>query len=52
MLPEVMREVATHTGLAPGPFRMLVNGALLLAVILWLPNGLVALPDRLRARPR
>ena len=48
MLPEVLREVASHTGLAPGPFRMLLNGALLLAVILWLPNGLVSLPSRLR----
>lgn len=50
LLPEVMREVASHTGVSPGPLRMLVNGVILLLVILFLPNGLVSLPARLRRR--
>ena len=51
-LPEVVREVGARTGLAPGPFRLLLNGAVLLAVILWLPNGLISLPARLRERAK
>jgi branched-chain amino acid transport system permease protein len=52
VLPEVLREVGARIGLAPGPFRLLLNGAILLAVILYLPNGLVSLPAVLRRRVR
>jgi branched-chain amino acid transport system permease protein len=52
LLPEVVREAGAQLGLAPGPFRMLLDGAVLLAVILWLPNGLASLPERLRPRAR
>jgi len=52
VLPEVLREVGARMGLAPGPFRLLLNGAILLAVILYLPNGLVSLPAVLRRRVR
>jgi branched-chain amino acid transport system permease protein len=52
LLPEVLREVGARLGLAPGPFRLLLNGAILLAVILYLPNGLVSLPAVLRRRVR
>jgi ABC-type branched-subunit amino acid transport system permease subunit len=31
---------------------MMLNGAVLLAVILWLPEGLISLPSRLRLRRR
>jgi branched-chain amino acid transport system permease protein len=48
VLPEVLREVGARLGLAPGPFRLFLNGVILLAVILYLPNGLVSLPRRLR----
>ena len=51
-LPEVVREIGARVGLAPGPFRMLLNGLVLLAVILWLPNGLISLPARLREMAR
>ena len=50
VLPEVLREVGARLGLAPGPFRLFLNGAILLAVILYLPNGLVSLPARLRRK--
>jgi branched-chain amino acid transport system permease protein len=50
VLPEALRELGGRVGLAPGPFRMLLSGAVLLLVILWLPNGLASLPGRLRAR--
>ena len=50
LLPEVLREVGARLGFAPGPFRLFLNGAILLAVILYLPNGLVSLPQRLRRR--
>jgi branched-chain amino acid transport system permease protein len=49
LLPEVLREVSRLTGLQPGPLRLLVNGLVLLAVIIFLPNGIVSLPERLRA---
>jgi branched-chain amino acid transport system permease protein len=49
-LPEVLREIGARTGLQPGAFRLLLNGLVLLAVILFLPNGLVSLPERRRAR--
>src|SRR2546430_4283903 len=52
VLPELMRELGTRLGLAPGPFRLFLNGAILLAVILYLPNGLVSLPERFRRRAR
>lgn len=48
-LPEVLREVSARVGLAPGPLRLFVNGAVLLAVILFLPEGISSLPRRLRA---
>src|SRR5437899_6031705 len=50
LLPEVLREAGARLGLAPGPFRLFLNGAILLAVILYLPNGLVSLPARFRRR--
>ena len=50
MLPELLREVAPLLGIEPGPLRYLVNGLVLLAVILYLPNGMVSLPQRLRER--
>jgi branched-chain amino acid transport system permease protein len=49
-LPELMREISARIGVSPGPFRLFVNGVILLAVILFLPNGLVSLPSRLRTR--
>ena len=49
LLPEGLREVSHLTGMEPGPLRLLANGLVLLAVILFLPNGLVSLPGRLRA---
>jgi branched-chain amino acid transport system permease protein len=52
LLPEVLREVAPRLGIEPGPLRTLVNGLVLLAVILFLPNGIVSLPARLRERRR
>jgi branched-chain amino acid transport system permease protein len=52
VLPELLREAGTRLGLAPGPFRLLLNGAILLAVILYLPNGLVSLPAGFRRRAR
>ena len=50
LLPELLREAAPLVGIEPGPLRLAVNGVILLAVILYLPNGLVSLPDRLRER--
>lgn len=52
VLPEVLREVAPLLGIEPGPLRALVNGVVLLVVILFLPNGIVSLPARLRERRR
>ena len=52
VLPEAMREVGSRLGLSPGPFRMFLDGAILLAVILYLPNGLVSLPRKLFTRRR
>jgi branched-chain amino acid transport system permease protein len=48
-LPEVLRELAPLVGIEPGPLRLLVNGLVLLAVILFLPQGIVSLPQRIRA---
>jgi branched-chain amino acid transport system permease protein len=50
LLPEVLRELSPLLGLEPGPLRLLVNGAILLAVILFLPQGLVSLPAWWRER--
>lgn len=50
LLPEIIREVAPLVGIEPGPLRLLVNGLVLLAVILFLPNGIVSLPAVLRER--
>lgn len=50
ILPEILREVAPLVGIEPGPMRLMVNGGVLLAVILFLPNGLAALPAVLRER--
>jgi branched-chain amino acid transport system permease protein len=52
VLPEALRELGARIGLQPGPFRLLLNGAILLAVILFLPNGLASLPERLRLAGR
>ncbi len=52
VLPELLREVAPLVGIEPGPLRTLVNGLVLLAIILFLPNGIVSLPARLRERRR
>src|SRR5207237_3291389 len=48
LLPEVLREIGARLGLSPGPFRLFLDGVILLAVILYLPNGLVSLPQRLK----
>lgn len=48
VLPEVLRELGARLGLSPGPFRLFLDGAILLAVILYLPNGIASLPQRLR----
>lgn len=50
LLPELLREVAPMFGVEPGPLRYMANGLVLLAVILYLPNGVVSLPARLRER--
>ncbi|MFL5276193.1 MAG: branched-chain amino acid ABC transporter permease [Myxococcales bacterium] len=50
ILPELLRELAPLLGIEPGPLRFLVNGFVLLSVILFLPNGIVSLPRRLRER--
>jgi branched-chain amino acid transport system permease protein len=52
VLPELLRELAPLVGIEPGPLRLLVNGLVLLAVILFLPNGMASLPSRLRERRR
>jgi ABC-type branched-subunit amino acid transport system permease subunit len=50
LLPEILREVAPLVGIEPGPLRLMVNGLVLLAVILFLPNGLASVPRVLRER--
>jgi branched-chain amino acid transport system permease protein len=55
LLPELLRELAPRIGVEPGPLRLMINGLVLLAVILFLPNGLASLPARARQwrrRPR
>jgi branched-chain amino acid transport system permease protein len=54
VLPEVLRGGGQALGLAPGPLRLFLNGLILLAVILFVPNGLASLPaavQKLRRRP-
>jgi branched-chain amino acid transport system permease protein len=48
LLPELLRELSPRIGVEPGPLRLLINGLVLLAVILFLPNGLASLPARAR----
>jgi branched-chain amino acid transport system permease protein len=50
VLPEGLRGAGRALGLSPGPLRLFLNGAILLAVILFLPNGIVSLPRVLRER--
>jgi branched-chain amino acid transport system permease protein len=52
LLPEVLRELAPLIGVQPGPLRLMINGLVLLAVILFLPNGLASLPTWVRQRRR
>lgn len=52
LLPEVLREVSPLVGIEPGPLRLMVNGLVLLAVILFLPNGLASVPRVWRERRR
>jgi branched-chain amino acid transport system permease protein len=52
LLPEALRDLAPLVGIEPGPLRLMVNGLVLLAVILFLPNGIASIPDRLRERRR
>jgi branched-chain amino acid transport system permease protein len=48
VLPELLRELSPLVGIEPGPLRLLVNGLVLLAVILFLPSGLASLPRVVR----
>jgi branched-chain amino acid transport system permease protein len=50
LLPEILREAGARVGLSPGPFRLFLNGAILLAVILYLPDGIISLPRRFRRK--
>ncbi len=50
LLPELLRAASGWVGLPPGPMRLFFNGMILLAVILFLPNGLVSLPQWVRER--
>jgi branched-chain amino acid transport system permease protein len=52
VLPELLRAAGAWIGVSPGPLRLFVNGLVLLVVILFLPQGLVSVPERLRARAR
>jgi branched-chain amino acid transport system permease protein len=49
-LPEVLRALGAALDIPAGPLRLFLNGVILLAVILFLPNGLAALPARVRRR--
>ncbi len=48
VLPEALRELGPMVGLPPGPLRLFVNGMVLLLVVLFLPNGIVSMPSRIR----
>jgi branched-chain amino acid transport system permease protein len=52
LLPEILREAGSRLGLSPGPFRLFLNGVILLAVILYLPDGMISLSRRFRRRAR
>ncbi|GAC1336977.1 MAG: branched-chain amino acid ABC transporter permease [Myxococcales bacterium] len=52
LLPELLRELGARAGLSPGPFRLFLDGAILLVVILFLPNGIVSLPEVWRRKLR
>lgn len=47
-LPELLRALGGFIGVPPGPLRLFLNGAILLAVILFLPEGVVSLWRRVR----
>lgn len=49
LLPELLREISSRIGLAPGPLRLFVNGVVLLLVILFLPEGISTLPRKVGA---
>ncbi len=52
-LPEFLRAAGGWIGVPPGPLRLFLNGAILLAVILFLPDGVVSLWRRAgKARAR
>ena len=42
-LPEILRAAGGSIGIPPGPLRLFLNGAVLLAVILFLPDGVASL---------
>jgi branched-chain amino acid transport system permease protein len=42
-LPELLRAAGSAIGIPPGPLRLFLNGAILLAVILFLPDGVASL---------
>jgi branched-chain amino acid transport system permease protein len=42
-LPEILRAAGSSIGIPPGPLRLFLNGAILLAVILFLPEGIASL---------
>jgi branched-chain amino acid transport system permease protein len=52
LLPEGLREVSRVLGLPAGALRLFVFGVILLAVIVFLPNGIVSLPAAIRQRRR
>jgi len=49
-LPELLRAAGSSIGIPPGPLRLFLNGAVLLAVILFLPDGVVSLFRRATRR--
>ena len=52
VLPEILRAAGGWVGLEPGPLRLFVNGLVLLLVILFLPDGIVSIPERARTSLR
>jgi branched-chain amino acid transport system permease protein len=48
VLPEILRELGSRLGVSPGPFRLFLNGVILLVVILYLPDGIISLPRRFK----
>ena len=49
-LPELLRAAGSSIGIPPGPLRLFLNGVVLLAVILFLPDGVVSLFRRATRR--